>query len=800
MRESALNKLQFIAYAIATVLVVSLMVYLAAYDNTQIWRSEVRPEFIEITRVETSRVEDETAPVGVATHYKFTLDESMEYDTTLMFYTCHNDVSVYVDGEQVYNVTAAENLPSIKTPAGVWNRIPVSSEDAGKEILVVMYPSYEDYSISVRFLLGSPMEIYRHELSTASTAIFLCAANVFVGFMMVLYGIYTFFRTKGAQNNTFALGTLAICVGLWRFTYTNFCYFVIESRPVFTYYISLVSLGMIGATLLLATRVNIDNLWNRIRTVVCIAMSIIISVQIIIQWAGIMELRESLTLVHGMLLCSGMILLVERLAMIVLRRKPEYAKIRLDCAWMIAVGLIVDMLFFLLARSSSGLLFTLIAILIYVVIEGVYVVRYNVLEKRRLFNRLDILSTHDTLTGLLNRNQYMMEIHRLETQYAGGLGFILLDINGLSNINKTYGLQYGDNVLRRIADILKERYDDNVYRIGGDEFAIFCTDMSKEEFQQHTVSLRALLDEEKTCNISMGFGWSEDSSIDVNEQRDKAWEMCRAVKQSYYHKSSAGGDITTASGYAGEILKQIADGAFTVHYQPQMDIETGKIIGAEALVRKKAEDGTLIPPGSFIPFYEVSGVISHVDLFVLRTACRALRKWKEQGYDLRISVNFSRVTLLEENIVDVITEICRENRVSPSSINVEVTESISKMDQDQLIELSQKLKQNGFTISLDDFGSKYSNLAILSSMEFDEIKFDRSLISTLEENEKSRMLIDAVLQLCRTMGNTLSLAEGIETKGQLNILAEYSCKCGQGYYFSRPLPREEFELFMKENS
>jgi len=172
----------------------------------------------------------------------------------------------------------------------------------------------------------------------------------------------------------------------------------------------------------------------------------------------------------------------------------------------------------------------------------------------------------------------------------------------------------------------------------------------------------------------------------------------------------------------------------------------------------------------------------------------------DQGHNLHISVNFSRVTLLEPYIVDVISGICAENNVSPSSITIEVTESVGKMDNEQLKELIKKLKTAGFSISLDDFGSQYSNLAILAALDFDEVKFDRSLVSTLEENEKSRVVMENGMSLCRALQGTSSLAEGIETKGQLELLSSYRCDYGQGYYFSRPIPLDEFDVYLQGHS
>lgn len=150
-------------------------------------------------------------------------------------------------------------------------------------------------------------------------------------------------------------------------------------------------------------------------------------------------------------------------------------------------------------------------------------------------------------------------------------------------------------------------------------------------------------------------------------------------------------------------------------------------------------------------------------------------------------------------LVDDSRVVHAENHVPPSAITIEVTESISKMEHGRLKELIAKLTSAGFTISLDDFGSQYSNLAILTTMDFDEIKFDKTLVSTLEENHKSRIVMENSVRLCRCLHGTSSLAEGIETKGQLELLRDYGCDYGQGYYFSRPIPMDEFNVLLQKH-
>lgn len=420
------------------------------------------------------------------------------------------------------------------------------------------------------------------------------------------------------------------------------------------------------------------------------------------------------------------------------------------------------------------------------------------LERRRLISELEYLSYIDALTGLKNRNQYARVLKDFDRKLPSTLGVITLDINGLKNINETHGQAYGDYVLEETGKILQEVLPNAVFRTSGDEFVALCVDMTRDTFQECVIALRAGFDANRDFNVSIGCSW-DDGEFDVNSLSQQADELRYGEKQSYYHSVLSEGRTTVRSGFVGEVLQEIADDRFLVFYQPQVDIKTGKIIGAEALVRKKADDGSLINPGKFVPFYEVGGVIGHVDLYVLRTACATIRQWLEKGLSFHLSVNFSRITLLEPDIVEKISTICAENHVPSSLITIEVTESISKIEHGRLQELIEKLTSAGFAISLDDFGSQYSNLAILAAMDFDEIKFDRTLVSTLEENQKSRIVLENSVRLCHSLHGTSSLAEGIETKGQLGLLRDYGCDYGQGYYFSKPVPLNEFNVLLQKH-
>lgn len=420
------------------------------------------------------------------------------------------------------------------------------------------------------------------------------------------------------------------------------------------------------------------------------------------------------------------------------------------------------------------------------------------LEKRRLVKELEHVSYTDMLTGLKNRNQYVRALKKFSKNEPDSIGVVFVDVNGMKDLNDRNGHSYGDYVIKSVATILDEVMQGDVYRIGGDEFIALCDNISKEDFQEQVIELRKAYEHNKDCDVSIGCVWKQ-GDMDVSKIVTQADELMYAEKQTYYHSALSEGRSTVRAGIATEVLKDIADDRFVVYYQPQVDINTGSIIGAEALVRKLDDDGKIIPPNKFIPFYEVEGVIRHVDLHVLKKACVETRKLMDQGITLRMSVNFSRVTLMEEGIVNTIKAVCDECGVPTHTIAVEVTESLNKMDQQELKNLINELTKAGFTISLDDFGSKYSNLSALSTMDFDEIKFDKTLIDDIEDNQKSRIVIEHSIKMCRAIGDTTSIAEGIESREQLDLLIDFRCDYGQGYYFSKPVCQDDFEVMLVEN-
>ncbi|MBS7007405.1 sensor domain-containing phosphodiesterase [Anaerostipes sp.] len=415
----------------------------------------------------------------------------------------------------------------------------------------------------------------------------------------------------------------------------------------------------------------------------------------------------------------------------------------------------------------------------------------NDLEKRRMVARLEYLSYVDILTGLWNRNKYMEEVFDIEHHGCRNIGVAYVDLNGLKIANNRYGHEYGDKLIIRTAEILESIFGKQIYRIGGDEFVVLCRNISRKEFQDKELMLRKKVKEHREISASIGTTWEEEIT-NINELINHADELMYANKQKYYEFSVYGG-YNHDSAVAEQVLKDIRQDRYQVFLQPKVYLHTGELSGAEALIRRVDSSGELIFPDRFIPLYEAEGVIRHIDFYALECVCRLIRQMHDEGHDIgKISVNFSRVTLLEYDIVNRILAVCKKYDVDAGQICIEVTESVSKLKTTELVVLAQKIKDAGFYLSLDDYGAKYSNITLLSNIKFDEVKLDKSIISEIMTNERARAIVRSTIYMCRGFGNTKTTAEGIETEEQMEFLREFQCDCGQGYYFSRPVDTETF--------
>lgn len=418
------------------------------------------------------------------------------------------------------------------------------------------------------------------------------------------------------------------------------------------------------------------------------------------------------------------------------------------------------------------------------------------IKKRRLQTRLEYMGYHDALTGLLTRNSYMEYIHQQEDNIKS-LGVVVADINGLKLINQNYGHEFGNHQVMNVANTLCQYFEKNrLYRLSGDEFVGLCEDVQREAFLADVQKLKKELEEKSVYGVTIGYTWS-DSDIDVKELMNHADELLYIEKQKYY-KNSYITNKHHSPMLLNRLLEEIRKGRYKMFLQPKICTETSEIIGAEALARYYDDQGSIVPPGKFIPLMEHEKTVKYIDFFIYEEVCKTLAEWKKKGYTLgKISLNFSRITMMEEDLIEVLIKIHSKYDIPRNCIEIEITETIGEMERETIAEIGSNIKKLGFGISLDDFGAKYTSMSILTVMNFDELKLDRSLINNLVKNKNNRTIVKYVIEMCKEM-NVRSIAEGVETDEQLELLKELSCDLVQGYLFSKPISLEDFEKKYKK--
>jgi EAL domain-containing protein (putative c-di-GMP-specific phosphodiesterase class I) len=246
-----------------------------------------------------------------------------------------------------------------------------------------------------------------------------------------------------------------------------------------------------------------------------------------------------------------------------------------------------------------------------------------------------------------------------------------------------------------------------------------------------------------------------------------------------------------------ELALALDNKELVLYYQPKINLSNGEIIGMEALIRWIKPDGTVVPPGAFIPVAESSKLITKISDFVMYEACRQNKEWQDEGLPkLTVSINLTSVDFYQTDIKETIHRVLEETGLEPKYLEIELTESLALKDIEQAIHQMKELKELGVKLSMDDFGTGYSSLSYIQVLPITLLKLDRSFIMYLEEDEVSREIVSAVIKIAKSK-KIETIAEGIETVGQAEILKRSGCDLAQGYFFGRPMPAKDFKEFLK---
>ena len=427
-------------------------------------------------------------------------------------------------------------------------------------------------------------------------------------------------------------------------------------------------------------------------------------------------------------------------------------------------------------------------------------------------DRQIILSTErDVLTGLYSREYFYRYAEQLDQYHPETpMDAIVIDINHFRMINERFGTDYGNAILRRIGERVRDMVRDEggiVCRRESDTFLIYCP---------HGRDYRAILDGASDgladndrpgsrIRLRMGVYENVDKALDIERRFDRAQIAADSVRLSFSHAIGFYDEkLHKKELYDEQLIEDfhaaVEERQFEVWYQPKFDIrrKTPFLTSAEALVRWRHPKLGMVSPGVFIPLFEANGLIETLDRFVWRETAAQLRDWKDRlGFCVPVSVNVSRVDMLDPGLVDIFTELLREYGLTAQELLLEITESAYTQDSDQIIQTVTALRRLGFRVEMDDFGTGYSSLNMLSTLPIDALKLDMQFIRNAFAQRRNTRMLEVIIELAGSLAVPV-IAEGVETAEQLGALRAMGCDIVQGYYFSKPVPAGEFERFLIE--
>ena len=415
----------------------------------------------------------------------------------------------------------------------------------------------------------------------------------------------------------------------------------------------------------------------------------------------------------------------------------------------------------------------------------------------------------DKLTGLYSRElffEYVRQIDILSKQEK--MDAVVINVDHFHLVNEMLGRTKGDMVLKRIAQMIMH-LSITISGIGcrceADTFYLYCR--NREDYTSVVSDIEEALGglfETPRIRVRIGVYQDVDKDIDAETWFDRAKLSCDRIRGDYTHSIEFyNKELLDKSIYHERLINDIddaiANGDFIVYYQPKYGIQSDvpELRSAEALIRWKHPELGMISPGDFIPLFEGNGLIQKLDNYVWKEAARQIRRWKERyGVVIPVSVNVSRIDIYDPELEDKLTDILKANDIRPEDMKLEITESAYSDDAHRLVEVVNNLRAHGFTIEMDDFGSGYSSLNMLTTIPIDVLKMDMKFIRNMEKDEKSLRMVELVMEIARFL-NVPVVAEGVETRSQMETLRSMGCDLIQGYYFSKPVLPEEFSIFIE---
>ena len=433
-------------------------------------------------------------------------------------------------------------------------------------------------------------------------------------------------------------------------------------------------------------------------------------------------------------------------------------------------------------------------------------------------DKLDYLAHHDPLTGLSNRLLFNARVEQslaMERRNNSLLAVLFLDLDHFKNINDTLGHPIGDMLLEEVSKRLLSciREEDIISRLGGDEFSILLEEITDPNYASlvarkiiGVLSKKYILQDHEvfiTCSVGISIFPNDGDDIttllkNADSALYRAKERGRNTYQCYTEELSI--RAMERMMMENSLRYALERDELVIHYQPQVDLYSGQVIGMEALLRWQHPEIGLIAPSDFIPLAEETGLMIPIGEWVLKTACSRLKAWIDDGLPkVRIAVNLSSSQFNQNNLPEVVERVLKETGLEPQLLELELTERIVMDDAERSVETISKLKSLNVQLSIDDFGTGYSSLSYLKRFPIDRIKIDKSFVNNIISDSEDAAISQAIISMSHGM-SLKTVAEGVETVEQLEFLRSRECDEVQGFYFSHPLPESDIEQLLREGT
>ncbi len=463
-----------------------------------------------------------------------------------------------------------------------------------------------------------------------------------------------------------------------------------------------------------------------------------------------------------------------------------------------------------ISPATKGVMAIICMVLVVTVTQSVYYVA-SFKKKKNEFN--DVLN-YDELTGLPTKPHHKNIATGILKKGRGNYAYAACDVSEFKYFNSTFSYEYGNAILKYIANVMSDALvkDETVSRTSGDHFALLLHYNDTDELTSRlmrildTASVLPVTDDGRqpravfTCGVYL-----VGNETDINRIRARANVARKGLKKSisnqiaFYNEADFNNELEIHE-LQEDLLHAVDNKELVVFLQPKYGISNEEVIGAEALVRWSHKNKGLLSPNVFIPIAERIGLVKDIDFYVFGCVCRQLNQWKKEGKSIvPVSVNFSRVHLGDDDFVAKLIRVTRENDIEPKYLEIELTESAVYDEMERLLDIMYLIKEAGFGLSMDDFGSGYSSLHLLREMPVDVLKLDKGFLDDCgDDNQREKKVISHVISLAKDLQISV-LAEGVETESQKNFLQEANCDMIQGYYYAKPMPMAEFVKYISED-